>query len=105
MSDEELAELASGSVLVEFPAAALVADYASQVPDEVWMVHAGQVALRNSGDATTIDTVGCGGIFGHMPLLTGGVMDFEAHTIRPATLIRLPGSVGGAQFSKPAGFA
>jgi CBS domain-containing protein len=105
MSDEELAELASGSVLVEFPAAALVADYATRVPDEVWMVHAGQVALRNSGDATTIDTVGPGGIFGYMPLLTGGGMDFEASTIGPATLIRLPGGLVRAQFSKPAGLA
>ena len=105
MSDEELADLAAGSVLVEFPAGSLVADYATRVPDEVWMVHAGQVALRNSGDATTIDTVDCGGIFGYMPLLTGGGMDFEASTIGPATLIRLPGSLVRAQFSKPAGLA
>jgi CBS domain-containing protein len=105
MSDEELAELASGSVVVEFPAGSLVADYATRVPDEVWMVYAGQVALRNSGDATTIDTVGPGGIFGYMPLLTGGGMDFEAVTIGPAILIRLPGPLVRAQFSKPAGLA
>ena len=105
MSDEELAELAAGSVVVEFPAGSLVADYATRVPDEVWMVHSGQVALRNSGDATTIDTVGSGGIFGYMPLLTGGGMDFEASTIGPATLIRLPGALVRAQFSKPAGLA
>jgi CBS domain-containing protein len=105
VSDEELAELASGSVLVEFPAGALVADYATRVPDEVWMVHAGQVVLRSSGDATTIDTVGPGGIFGYMPLLTGGGMDFEASTIGPATLIRLPGTLVRAQFAKPAGLA
>ena len=41
------------------------------------MVRTGQVALRNSGDGTTIDSVGPGGIFGYMPLLTGGGMDFE----------------------------
>ncbi|MDT5209195.1 MAG: hypothetical protein QOF67_1610 [Mycobacterium sp.] len=105
MSDEELAELASGLVVVEFPAGSLVADYATRVPDEVWMVYAGQVALRNSGDATTIDTVGPGGIFGYMPLLTGGGMDFEAVTIGPAILIRLPGPLVRAQFSKPAGLA
>jgi CBS domain-containing protein len=105
MSDEELAELAAASVVVEFPAGSLVADYATRVPDEVWMVHSGQVALRNSGDATTIDTVGPGGIFGYMPLLTGGGMDFEASTIGPATLIRLPGAMVRAQFSKPAGLA
>ncbi len=105
MSDEELAELAAGSVVVEFPAGSLVADYATRVPDEVWMVHSGQVALRNSGDATTIDTVGSGGIFGYMPLLTGGGMDFEASTIGPATLIRMPGALVRAQFSKPAGLA
>ncbi len=105
MSDDELAELAAGSVVVEFPAGSLVADYATRVPDEVWMVHSGQVALRNSGDATTIDTVGSGGIFGYMPLLAGGGMDFEASTIGPATLVRLPGALVRAQFSKPAGLA
>ena len=55
MSDEELTELATGSVVAEFPAGALVADYATRVPDDVWMVRTGQVALRNSGDGTTID--------------------------------------------------
>jgi CBS domain-containing protein len=105
MSDEELAELAAGSVVEEFPAGALVADYATRVPDDVWMVCTGQVALRNSGDATTIDTVGPGGIFGYMPLLTGGGMDFDARTTAPSTLIRLPGTLVRAQFAKPAGLA
>jgi len=105
MSDEELTELVAGSVVVDFPAGSLVADYATRVPDEVWMVHAGQVTLRNSGDATTFDTVGPGGVFGYMPLLTGGGMDFEAHTTTPSTLIRLPGSLVRAQFAKPAGLA
>jgi len=105
MSDEELAELAAGSVVEEFPAGALVADYATRVPDDVWMVLTGQVALRNGGDATTIDTVGAGGIFGYMPLLAGGGMDFEARTAAPSTLIRLPGTLVRAQFAKPAGLA
>ena len=96
MSDEELTELVAGSAVVEFPAGSLVADYATRVPDDVWMVHAGQVTLRNSGDATTFDTVGPGGIFGYMPLLTGGGMDFEAHTTAPSTLIRLPGTSGAS---------
>ena len=42
MSDEELTELATGSVVAEFPAGALVADYATRVPDDVWMVRTGQ---------------------------------------------------------------
>ena len=93
MSDEELTELATGSVVAEFPAGALVADYATRVPDDVWMVRTGQVALRNSGDGTTIDNVGPGGIFGYMPLLTGGGMDFKACTAAPSALIRLPGTL------------
>ncbi len=105
MSDEELGDLAAGSVVVEFPAGSLVADYATRVPDEVWMVHTGQVVLRNTGDATTIDTVGPGGIFGYMPLLTGGGMEFEAHTTVQTKLIRLPGALVRAQFAKPAGLA
>ncbi len=105
MSDEELAELAAESVVAEFPAGALVADYATRVPDDVWMVRTGQVALRSSSDGTTIDTVGPGGIFGYMPLLTGGGMDFEARTTAPSALIRLPGTLVRAQFAKPAGLA
>jgi CBS domain-containing protein len=105
MSDDELAELAAGSTVVEFPAAAVVADYATRVPDDVWMVHTGNVALHASGDGMTIDSVGPGGIFGFMPLLAGGGMDFEARTTVPSTLIRLPGALVRAQFAKPAGLA
>ncbi len=105
MSDEELTELADGSSIEEFPAGAVVADYATRVPDDVWMVRTGHVALRGSADGTIIDTVGSGGIFGYMPLLTGGGMDFEARTTVPSTLIRLPGPLVRAQFAKPAGLA
>jgi len=62
--DEELADLAAGSESVDFPAGAVVADYSTRVPDEVWMVRSGQVTLQASTDAATIDTVGQGGIFG-----------------------------------------
>jgi CBS domain-containing protein len=105
MSGDELAELAAGSTVVDFPAGAVVADYATRVPDDVWMVHTGGVALHASGDGATIDTVGPGGVFGYMPLLAGGGMDFEARTTVPSTLIRLPGGLVRAQFAKPAGLA
>ncbi len=105
MSDEELAELVAGSAVVEFDAGAAVADYSSRVPDDVWMVYTGNVALQATGDGTTIDTVAPGGIFGYMPLLAGGGMDFVARTTVPSTLIRLPGALVRAQFAKPAGLA
>ena len=105
MTDGELADLAAGSVLVEFPAGAVVADYATRVPDDVWMVRSGQVTLQASADATTIDTVEQGGIFGYTPLLTGGGMEFVARTTKPSSLIRLPGALVRAQFAKPAGLA
>ena len=105
MSDDELVELAAGSAIAEFPPGAVVADYATRVPDDVWMVRTGNVALRSSADGTVIDTVEPGGIFGYMPLLTGGGMDFEARTTAPSTLIRLPGALVSAQFAKPAGLA
>ena len=105
MSDDELAELASGSTVVDFDAGVAVADYASRVPDDVWMVHTGSVALLASKDGVTIDTVGPGGIFGYTPLLTGGGMDFEARTTVPSILIKLPGSLVRTQFAKPAGLA
>jgi len=105
MADEELAELAAKSELVEFPVGAIVADYAKHVPGDVWMVRSGQVTLQASADATTIDAVEPGGIFGYTPLLTGGGMEFVARATKSSTLIRLPGAVVRAQFAKPAGLA
>ena len=105
MSDDELSDLAAGSTLAEFPAGAVVADYATRVPDDVWMVRKGQVTLQASADGTTIDTVVEGGIFGYTPLLTGGGMEFVARATEPSTLIRLPGAPVRAQFAKPAGLA
>jgi CBS domain-containing protein len=105
MSDDELGDLAAGSELVEFPAGAVVADYAARVPGDVWMVCSGQVTLQASADGTTIDTVERGGIFGYTPLLTGGGMEFVARATQASVLIRLPGAVVRAQFAKPAGLA
>jgi CBS domain-containing protein len=102
---EELADLAAGSESLDFPAGAVVADYSTRVPDDVWMVRSGAVTLQASTDATTIDTVEQGGIFGYTPLLTGGGMEFVARTTEPSTLIRLPGALVRAQFAKPAGLA
>lgn len=104
MSDDEFRELAAGSEVEEFAAGAVVADYSAQVPDVMWMVHAGQVMLYAS-DGSTIDTIEPGGIFGYTPLLTGGGMAFAARTSLPSSLIRLPGTLMRAQFAKPAGLA
>lgn len=104
MSAEELDELAAAATVVEFPALTVVADYATRMPDDVWMVRSGQVTLL-AGDGSVIDTVGPGGIFGYTPLLTGGGMEFNARTTVPSTLIRLPDGLVRAQFAKPAGLA
>ncbi|MBB2992967.1 CBS domain-containing protein [Mycolicibacterium iranicum] len=104
-TEAELAELAAGAAIEEFPAGHVVADYTDRAPDEIWMVCDGAVALRSSGDGTLIDVVAAGGIFGYMPLLTGAGMDFQARTTAPSTLIRLPGASVRAQFAKPAGLA
>jgi CBS domain-containing protein len=105
MPDDELAALAAGAQVVEFPAGAVIADYTNRVPDEIWMVHSGHVTLHASGDGAVIDTVSRGGIFGYAPLLTGGGMEFQARAAVPATLIRLPGAPVRAQFARPAGLA
>lgn len=105
MADHELAGLAAGADVVEFPAGAVIADYTARVPDDIWMVHSGQVTLRTSGDGAALDTVGPGGIFGYTPLLTGGGMEFEARAATPSTLIRLPGAPVRAHFARPAGLA
>jgi CBS domain-containing protein len=101
----ELAELAAGASIEQFPAGVVVADYSARVPDEVWMVCTGVVTLRSSGDGSVIDVVIPGGIFGYLPMLAGAGMDFEARTTAPSTLIRLPGALVRAQFAKPAGLA
>jgi CBS domain-containing protein len=105
MSPDELAELAAGSERVEFPADAVIADYSVHVPDDVWMVCAGHVALQASADGSAIDDIEPGGIFGYTPLLTGGGMAFVARATEPSTLLRLPGDQVRAQFAKPAGLA
>lgn len=101
----ELAELASGAQVETFPAGAVIADYSARVPDDVWMVRDGEVALRSSGDGALIDVVAPGGIFGYLPLLTGAGADFEARTTAPSTLLRLPGALVRAQFATPSGLA
>ena len=53
MSDDELAELAGGATVVDFPAGAAVANYATRVPDDVWMVRTGIVALRAIDDGVS----------------------------------------------------
>ena len=50
-----------------------------------------------------IDTVEPGGIFGYMPLLTGGGMEFEARATEPSTLIRLPGCAGAGAVRQAGG--
>ncbi|MBJ8346697.1 putative nucleotidyltransferase substrate binding domain-containing protein [Antrihabitans sp. YC2-6] len=105
MSRRELEELAAESSVQEFPAGAMVMDYAVQVPDDIWMVCTGHVSLQASADGSAIDTVESGGIFGYVPLLTGSGADFSARTTEPSTLIRLPGAQVRAQFAKPAGLA
>ncbi|MCV7010909.1 putative nucleotidyltransferase substrate binding domain-containing protein [Mycolicibacterium madagascariense] len=104
MSDGELAELAAHSSVVFVDRGEVIADYATQVPDEVWMVYSGHVALQ-AADGSTVDVVEPGGIFGYTPLLTGGGMEFVARATEPSTLIRLPGDGVRAQFAKPAGLA
>jgi CBS domain-containing protein len=104
-TEAELADLAAGASIEDFPANVVVADYSARVPDEVLMVCRGVVALRSSADSSLIDIVTPGGIFGYMPLLAGAGMDFEARTTAPSTLIRLPGALVRAQFAKPAGLA
>ena len=86
----ELAELAHGAAVEQFPAGVVVADYATRVPDEIWMVRNGLVALRGSGDGSLIDVVEPGGLFGYMPLIAGAGMDLEARTTAPSALIRPP---------------
>ncbi len=101
---EELADLVAGSSVESFGADAVIADYSTHVPGDVWMVATGHVTLQ-AADGSAIDTIEPGGIFGYTPLLTGGGMEFVARATEPSTVIRLPGEQMRAQFAKPAGLA
>jgi CBS domain-containing protein len=74
MDRDEREALAAGSSFQDFAAGEIVTDYSSQVPDDIWMVCTGHVTLQGSTDGATIDSVEPGGIFGYMPMLTGGGM-------------------------------
>lgn len=99
MDLDEREALAAGSSFQDFAAGEIVTDYSSQVPDDIWMVCTGHVTLQSSTDGSTIDTVEPGGIFGYMPMLTGGGMGFVARATENSSLIRLP--VGWCGCSSP----
>jgi CBS domain-containing protein len=105
MDRAEREALAAGSSSQDFVAGEIVADYSTQVPEDIWMVCTGHVVLQASIDGATIDSVEPGGIFGYMPMLTGGGMEFIARATEASSLIRLPGPLVRAQFAKPSGLA
>ena len=107
MSLESLAELASAASTHTFGAGELVVDYTAQVPDEIWMLRTGAVALLadSSDDAEPVDAVTPGGVFGYLPLLSDGEIKFTARATEPSTLLRLPGSLVRSVFTKPAGLS
>lgn len=104
MTPEALADLAAAASTHTFATGDLIVDYAAQVPDEIWMLVSGHVALSTEpGDP--VDSVTPGGVFGYFPLLTGGRVQFAARATEPSTLIRLPGSPVRSVFAKPAGLS
>ncbi|MFE7800417.1 putative nucleotidyltransferase substrate binding domain-containing protein [Nocardia sp. NPDC057440] len=105
MTPPELDQLAAASSLHRFGAGAVIMDYSAQVPDDIWMLWTGRVVLQGTGDGAPIDAVEPGGIFGYVPLLTGGSADFVARAAEPSALIRLPGALVRAQFAQPDGLA
>lgn len=105
MTPPELDQLAAASSLHAFAAGAVIMDYSAQVPDDIWMLWTGRVTLQGSGDGAPIDALEPGGIFGYVPLLTGGSADFVARAVESSLLIRLPGALVRAQFAQPDGLA
>jgi CBS domain-containing protein len=107
MSEECLADLASVASTHTFGTGELVVDYTEDVPDEIWVLRSGQVALLadSSADAESVDSITPGGVFGIFPLLTDGQVKFTARATEPSTLLKLPGSRVRAVFAKPAGLS
>ncbi|KAA0021506.1 putative nucleotidyltransferase substrate binding domain-containing protein [Antrihabitans cavernicola] len=105
----ELADLAGSATTHTFAAGEVIVDYSSHVPDEVWMVRAGQVNLLPTNDNGVgdipVDTVNVGGIFGFFPLLAAGSVQFVARAVEATILIRLSGDLMRPVFAKPAGLA
>uniref|UniRef100_UPI0013A537AA cyclic nucleotide-binding domain-containing protein n=2 Tax=Mycolicibacterium mucogenicum TaxID=56689 RepID=UPI0013A537AA len=102
-SDTELNDLVAASSLEHYGAGTVIADFSRHVPDDIWMVLTGSVNLQEVGDGQVFDTIEAGEIFGYVPMLTGGGIEFLARTTEPATVVRLPGALVRAQFAKPAG--
>lgn len=105
-SDTELNDLVAASALEQYGAGTVIADFSRHVPDDIWMVLAGSVNLQEagrSGGGQVFDTIEPGGIFGYVPMLTGGGIEFLARTTEATTVVRLPGELVRAQFAKPAG--
>jgi CBS domain-containing protein len=107
MTPDALAELARASSVIRYEAGAVIVDYTAQAPDEIWMLHTGQVVLltATAGGDEPFDTVPPGGIFGFFPLLTGGSVQFVARATEPSTVVRLPGNLVRAEFGKPSGLS
>jgi CBS domain-containing protein len=107
MVPEALTELAAAATTHTFAAGELIVDYSVRVPDEVWMLFSGHVALVTGpgGGDEPVDSVTPGGIFGYFPLLTGGRVQFAARATESSTLLRLPGSLVRSEFTKPAGLS
>jgi CBS domain-containing protein len=105
-SDAELLELVAQSTLEPYSTGVLIADFSRHVPDDIWMVLTGSVNLQEVGGAgggQVFDTIEPGGIFGYVPMLTGGGVEFLARAIEATTTLRLRGDLVRAQFAKPAG--
>ncbi len=105
-SDAELLELVAQSTLEPYSTGAVIADFSRHVPDDIWMVLTGSVNLQEVGGAAggqVFDTIEPGGIFGYVPMLTGGGVEFLARATEPTAVLRLRGELVRAQFAKPAG--
>ncbi|SKH59045.1 putative signal-transduction protein containing cAMP-binding and CBS domains [Mycobacteroides abscessus subsp. massiliense] len=107
MSARARTELAEAATEHGFMAGELIVDYATHQPDEIWMLRAGRVVLcaDASPGAEIVDTVEPGGVFGLLPLLSAGKVAFAARAVEPCSVLRLPGELTRAVFTKPAGLS
>ncbi|TFI44137.1 CBS domain-containing protein [Rhodococcus sp. 1R11] len=97
-------EYGSGAWVVG-PNATPVADTA----DTVWVVRSGRVVIVHPEGASPaevpIDTVGPGGVFGFMSLLSSGTVESCARAIEPSVVVQLPGALITPLFATPTGLA
>lgn len=107
MTPAALDALAAAASVEKFAPGDLIVDYVAAAPDEIWMLKSGSVALHTNSEPAgdPVDIVEPGGVFGFLPLLSGGKVALSAWAQQRSEAIRIPGALIRSVFADPAGLS